>query len=77
MGVVGMYIHGLKNQDGYIANQGKNPFDCISYGDSGKKLSSNVKCYNPSGSNSKERYDWISQYISDAAEEAIKIRNNN
>lgn len=77
MGVVGIYIHGLKNQDGYIANQGKNPFDYISYGDSGKKLSAIVKCYNPSGSNSKERYDWISKYISAATEEAVKIRNDN
>lgn len=77
MGVVGIYIHGLKNQDEHIANQGYNPFDYITYGDSGKKLSSVVKCYNPSGSDSKEKYDWISKYISDAVEEAVKIRNNN
>lgn len=75
MGVVGINIHGLKNQDGYIANQGYNPFDYITYGD--KKLSSIVKCYNPTGSNSKEKYDWISKYISDAVEEAVKIRGNN
>ena len=77
MGVVGIYIHGLKNQDGYIANPGNNPFDYITYGNNGAKLSSIVKCYNPSGNNSKERYDWISQYISAAVEEAVKIRNNN
>jgi MTH538 TIR-like domain (DUF1863) len=56
MGVVGIRIHGLKNTDGYIASQGKNPFDYIGYGNTGKKLSSIVKCYNPAGSNSKERY---------------------
>jgi hypothetical protein len=77
MGVVGIYIHGLKNQDGYIANQGYNPFDYITYGDSDKKLSSIVKCYNPSGSDSKEKYNWISKYISGVVEEAVKIRNNN
>jgi len=77
MGVVGIYIHGLKNQDGYITEQGSNPFDNISYGDSGKRLSAIAKCYNPAGSDSKERYDWISKYISDAVEEAIKIRNAN
>lgn len=77
MGIVGIYIHGLKNQEGYIAEQGSNPFDKISYGDSGKKLSAIVKCYNPTGSDSKEKYDWISKYISDAVEEAIKIRNAN
>lgn len=74
MGIVGIYIHGLKNHDGYIANKGNNPFDYINYGDSGKKLSTIVKCYNPQGTNSKERYDWISQYISAAVEEAVKIR---
>ena len=77
MGVVGIYVHGLKNHEQYITEQGSNPFDFITFGDSGKKLSAIVKCYNPQGSNSKERYDWISQYISDAVEEAVKIRGNN
>jgi len=77
MGVVGIHIYGLKNQDGYISEKGENPFDYITYGDSGKKLSAIVKCYNPSGANSKERYDWISKYISDAVEEAVKIGGNN
>ncbi|MCX5751362.1 MAG: TIR domain-containing protein [Candidatus Saganbacteria bacterium] len=77
MGVVGIYIHGLKNQDGYISEQGENPFDYIAYGNSGKKLSAIVKCYNPSGNDSKERYDWISKYISDAVEEAINVRKKN
>ena len=76
MGLVGIYIHGLKNSDGYISGKGNNPFDYIDYGNTGKKLSAIVKCYNPAGKNSKERYDWISQYISDAVEEAIKIREN-
>src|SRR3989344_5555990 len=38
MGVVGIYVHGLKNSDGYISEKGENPFDYIGYGDSGKKL---------------------------------------
>ena len=77
MGVVGIYIHGIKNSQGYITEKGDNPFDYIPYGNSGKKLSSIVKCYNPAGANSKERYDWISRNISNAVEEAVKIRNNN
>mgnify|MGYP001579012137 FL=1 len=77
MGVVGIYIHGLKNQEGYITEQGKNPFDSITLNNTGNKLSSVVKCYNPIGSDSKERYDWISKYISNIIEEAIKIRNGN
>ena len=77
MGVAGIYIHGIKNSQGYITEKGDNPFDHIPYGDSGKKLSAIVKCYNPAGQNSKERYDWISRNISNITEEAVKIRNNN
>lgn len=77
MGIVGIHIHGLKNQNGYISEKGANPFDYITFNNSGKKLSEVVKCYDSSGTNSKERYDWISKYLSAAVEEAIKIRNNN
>ncbi len=77
MGVTGIYIHGIKNSQGSIAEKGNNPFDYISYGDSGKKLSAVVKCHDPEGINSKERYDWISRNISNIVEDAVKIRNNN
>lgn len=77
LGVVGIRIHGLKNTEGYISNIGENPFDYIGFGSTGKKLSSIVKCYNPAGPNSKERYAWISQYLENAVAEAIKIRNEN
>jgi hypothetical protein len=77
LGVVGIHIHGLKNLAGETSNKGDNPFDFIGYGSSGKKLSSIVKCYNPSGTTSKERYDWISTHLANAVEEAVKIRNNN
>jgi len=75
MGVVGIYIHGIKNSQGYISDKGNNPFDYIIYGDTKKKLSAIAKCYNSVGSNSKERYDWISINMSAMVEEAIKIRN--
>lgn len=77
MGVVGIYVHGLKNKDGNTTAKGNNPFDYIGYGDTGKMLSSIVKCYNPQGSNSKERYDWITKHLSNAVEEAVKIRKEN
>ena len=77
MGVVGIRIHGLRNLNGYISARGKNPFQFIDYGDTGKKLSSIVKCYNPAGSSSKERYAWISKHLANAAEEAVKIRKEN
>jgi len=77
MGVVGICIHGLKNSEGYISTKGSNPFGSINYGNTGKKLSSIVNCYDPSGSNSKERYAWISKHLAKAVEEAIKIRAEN
>lgn len=77
MGVVGIHVHGLKNKDGNTTAKGNNPFDYIGYGDTGKKLSSIVKCYNPQGSNSRERYDWITKHLSNAVEEAVKIRKDN
>ncbi|MBA3006235.1 MAG: TIR domain-containing protein [Proteobacteria bacterium] len=77
MGVVGIYIHGLKNFEGDMSTKGANPFDYITYGVIKKKLSSTVKCYNPAGSNSKDRYAWIVQHLANAIEEAIKIRKEN
>ena len=75
MGVVGIRIHGLKNMKGETSNMGGNPFDYITLGNMGMKLSSIVKCYNPPGGDSKERYAWISQYLQPAVEEAIRIRS--
>lgn len=77
LGVVGIRIHGLKNSLGEIATGGDNPFDYITHGPTKKPLSSIVKCYNPAGSTSQERYAWIAQHLSNAVEEAIRIRNAN
>ena len=74
MGVVGIYIHGLKYSEGDVSKMGKNPFDDIAYGNTGKRLSGIVKCYVPKGKNSKEKYAWISKHLSNAVEEAIRIR---
>lgn len=75
LGVVGVHIHGLKNLQGDTSAKGPNPFESFTLGN--KKLSEVVKCYNPGGSNSKERYDWIVRNLANAVEEAIKIRNAN
>ncbi len=76
-GVVGVRIHGLRGSDQQTSPIGNNPFDNINYGNTGKKLSSIVKCYNPTGSTSQERYDWIKTHLANAAEEAVRIRNDN
>jgi hypothetical protein len=70
MGLVGIHIHGLKDKDGQTAPIGANPFSHIGI------LGQIVKCYNPAGATSAERYDWIKTHLSNAVEEAIKIRNN-
>ena len=77
MGVVGIHIHGLQNLAKRVSFKGKNPFQFITHGKTGKNLSSIVKCYDPGGSNSKERYAWISKHLAIAAEEAVKIRKAN
>lgn len=77
MGVVGIYIDGIKNLSGEISTKGKNPLDYIIHGTTKKPLSSIVKCYSPSGNTSKEKYAWISQHLANAVEEAIKIRKEN
>ena len=77
MGVVGIHIHGLKDADGNTSSKGANPFTGITLGNSETRLSSVVKCYNPAGRTSRERYDWITEHLANAVEEAIRIRQNN
>lgn len=74
-GVVGIYIHNLKDSNGNQSNKGKNPFDNISV--DGEKLSSIVKAYDPPYKTSKNVYDYISEKLEDWVEEAIKIRSDN
>jgi hypothetical protein len=77
MGVVGIRIHGIKNLKGEVSKMGGNPFDHVTHGPTKKKLSSIVKCYNPAGATSKEKYAWIAKHIGNAVEEAVTIRRQN
>lgn len=71
-GVVGVYIHGLKNLGGEQATKGANPFNDFTVGD--KNMSSIVKAYDPPYTSSKYVYDHIKSNLADWVEEAIKIR---
>lgn len=73
-GVLGIYIHNLKNIIGEKSNKGRNPFEDFTIDK--EKLSSIVKAYNPPYTDSKNVYNYISENLSDWIEEAIKIRNN-
>ena len=68
MGVVGIRIHGLRDSNGDVSTIGNDPFSCI------KGMPSEVKCYNPAGANSTAKYAWIAKHLSNAVEEAIRIR---
>ena len=76
-GVLGIYIHNLKNNDGEKSNKGSNPFDNITLGGTSNKLSSVVKAYDPPYSVSTDVYDYIKKNLSDWVEAAIAIRNAN
>lgn len=75
MGVVGIRIHGLKDRLRNTDTMGGNPFEHMKVGQ--EKLSSIVKCYNPAGRNSKEKYGWIERNLKIAVEKAIRIRKAN
>lgn len=75
-GVLGIYIHNLKNKDGNQTTKGKNPFDDFTMKRDNKKLSDFVKTYDPPYSISTNVYNYIKENIEKWIEEAIKIRNN-
>ena len=74
LGIVGIRIHGISDINGNTCSIGENPFNYISLGQS--KLSSIVKCYDPSGVDSKAKYATIASNLAAWIEEAIKIRNS-
>ena len=75
-GVVGIYVHNLKNANGEQTSKGNNPFDDFTMKRNGKKLSSIVKVYDPPYSDSADVYDYIKNNLESWVEEAISIREN-
>jgi hypothetical protein len=75
-GVLGIYIHNLKNADGERSSKGSNPFDGFTMKRDDSKLSGIVKTYDPPYWLSTDVYDYIKKNISSWVEEAITIRNN-
>lgn len=70
-GLVGIYIHNLKDPRYGIANSGKNPFEEIEL-KNGKKLSEYIFVYNPD----VDAYNWIAKYIDQIVEKGIETRRN-
>jgi hypothetical protein len=76
-GVLGVYIHKLKNSAKQQSTKGANPFDGLTFGVNKAKLSTVVKAYDPPYSDSADVYAYIEQNLSDWVEAAIKIRDAN
>ncbi|WP_245747189.1 TIR domain-containing protein [Frateuria terrea] len=76
-GVVGIRVDRLLDRNSQTSVAGANPFDAITFGDSGPKLSSVVQLITPTGNDSKGVYASISNNIERWIEEAIAIRSRN
>lgn len=74
-GVVGVYIHGLKNAAETQSTKGANPFANITMGGTTTKMSSIVKAYDPPYTVSTDVYAHIKTNLDAWVEEAIEIRN--
>jgi hypothetical protein len=71
-GVLGIYIHNLKDANGKQSVKGKNPFTDFTV--NGASLSTIVKAYEPPYTDSKYVYNYISDNIEKWIEDAIAIR---
>lgn len=72
-GLVGVYIHGLKNQDGEQGTRGSNPFYNELTSD-GHRLSNYVECYDSPHFSSSYVYDDIKENLPDFIERALDNR---
>jgi hypothetical protein len=77
MGVLGIYIHNLRDLSGNQALKGSNPFDHVRFTNGGKALSCVVVAYDPPYTDSKYVYAHIKNNLPDWIEQAIKIRDSN
>lgn len=68
-GLVGIYIHNLKDPRYGISSQGINPFEKIGL-QNGRKLSEYVPIYNPDF----DAYNWIAKYIDQIVEKGIESK---
>jgi hypothetical protein len=75
-GVVGIYIHGLKNLQEERSTKGSNPFTEFTMPNGWQKLSAVVKAHDPGGATSKDTYANIKDNLAAWIEEAIRIRAN-
>lgn len=75
-GLLGIYIHKLKDFSGRQSSKGNNPFDYLTMKRDNSSMSSIVKTYDPPHWDSKLVYGYIKDNLSTWIEEAIKIRSS-
>lgn len=73
-GVLGIFVHNLKDADGDQVSKGRNPFKDFKLDEEG--LDKVVKAYDPPYSTSTNVYDHIKENIANWIETAITIRND-
>lgn len=79
-GILGVYIHNLKDQYGHTSRKGANPFDFIYFKGSSTPMSRIIKTYDYPVffpfSGSTEVYNYIKNSLNKWVEEAIKQRES-
>ena len=75
-GLVGVYIHNLKDFSSNQTSQGGNPFGTFKMSKDGTSLANIVKTYNPPYYTSTDVYNYIKSNIDAWVEEAVRIRGN-
>ncbi|MCW2750509.1 MAG: hypothetical protein JWR83_1619 [Aeromicrobium sp.] len=73
-GVLGVYVHNLKDSSQTQSTKGGNPLDYVTMKKDGSKLSTIAKVYDPPFTTSTNVYDHINSNIESWIDEAISIR---
>jgi len=72
-GVVGVYVHNLKDSDEHQSTKGSNPFNSITMTRNSAKMSTIVKAYDPPFTASTNVYNHIKTNLDGWVEEAVSI----
>jgi hypothetical protein len=74
LGIVGIYIHKLKDFSGNQSPKGQNPVSAFTLKNGTIQLDSVIKCYDSITHDSALHYNWIKDNLEKWIEEAITIR---
>lgn len=75
-GVLGVYIHNLRDARGDQCGKGLNPFDYLTFNSDHRRLSSVIKAYDPPYVYSNLVYKYISDNLAGWVDAAVEIRKS-